>query len=261
MEGSPLRVALFAAGPVGLEVARFLGEAGDPPALLVLDEGDPGEMREAIAAAAGLPASRVLTSAEAETEEGVARMRAAVPDLGVLAWWPRLVREPVLSLPRLGLLNFHPSLLPYNRGKHYNFWALVEGAPFGVTLHWVDAGVDTGPIAFQAPLAVTWHDTGETLYHRAREAIVRLFRDSWPRIRAGDIPRLPQDPAVATSHRAAELEPASRVDLDGTYRGRELLNLLRARTFPPHPGAWFQDDDGVRWQVRVQIERVSPDGD
>ena len=59
-------------------------------------------------------------------------------DLGILAWWPRLIKEPLLSMPKNGYINTHPSLLPFNRGKHYNFWALVEQVPFGVSLHFID---------------------------------------------------------------------------------------------------------------------------
>ena len=45
-------------------------------------------------------------------------------DLGFLVWWPKIIGNPLLGLPRLGLINTHPSYLPYNRGKNYNFWAL-----------------------------------------------------------------------------------------------------------------------------------------
>jgi methionyl-tRNA formyltransferase len=52
-------------------------------------------------------------------------------DLGILAWWPKIVKQPLLNLPEKGFINTHPSMLPHNRGKHYNFWALIEEAPFG----------------------------------------------------------------------------------------------------------------------------------
>jgi methionyl-tRNA formyltransferase len=242
-----MRIALFATGAVGAQVASFLAEVTADVCCVAISPDDPHANE-----IAALSPSRVIDAADA------AALRDCTPDLGVLAWWPSILREPQLTTPHHGWLNFHPSLLPHNRGKHYNFWALIEEAPFGVTLHWVDSGVDSGDIAFQRELPVTWEDTGATLYERAQRAMVALFIDSWPAISAGDIPRIPQDPSAASFHRASELEAASRFDLDASYRGRELLNLLRARTFPPHPAAWFTED-GAKYEVRVEIAKVDDD--
>lgn len=85
----------------------------------------------------------------------------------ILAWWSYVLKENLIRIPRIGCLNFYPSFLPYNRGKHYNFWTIVEGNPFGVSQHSVDQGIDTGDIAYQSRIAKTWEDTGEALYHKA----------------------------------------------------------------------------------------------
>jgi methionyl-tRNA formyltransferase len=185
----------------------------------------------------------------------LAALRALAPDLIVLAWWPHVVQAELLAVPRLGTLNLHPSLLPHNRGKHYNFWNLVEDVPFGVSIHWVVPDVDAGDVAFQAPIEKSWEDTGGTLYGKAQEAIVRLFRESLPAIRAGRIPRRAQDLGAGSFHKARELEPASRIELDRSTTPRALLNLLRARTFPPHPAAWFSEG-GRAYEVRVSIRRA-----
>jgi len=241
-----VKLALFAGGAVGEQIAAFLARERAEVVCVAVAAGDP----HAEAIAAHFP-NRVIGAGDADA------LRASAPDLGVLAWWPHIVREPQLSIPRLGWLNFHPSLLPHNRGKHYNFWAIVEEAPFGVTLHWIDAGVDSGDIAFQRPLPVRWEDTGATLYEAAQKAMVALFEESWPAIRDGRIPRTPQ-PASGSFHRASELDAASRIDLEASYRARDLLNLLRARTFPPHPAAWFIDG-GERYEVRVEIRKADDD--
>ena len=66
-----------------------------------------------------------------------------------LAWWPKIVLDYIVDAPNVGVANFHPTFLPYDRGKNYVFWRLVEGTSFGVTLHFVDEGIDSGDIAFQ----------------------------------------------------------------------------------------------------------------
>lgn len=113
-------------------------------------------------------------------------------DLAFTLWWPKLVRQPLLQIPRRGCVNTHPSLLPHGRGKHSNFWMIVEEAPFGVTLHLLDEGVDTGPLIAQKAIPYGLEDTGETLYRAAKKAMPRLSRLCYKRIRTGDLNGRPQ---------------------------------------------------------------------
>jgi methionyl-tRNA formyltransferase len=191
-----------------------------------------------------------------ETNEKLADYLANTSiDLGVLAWWPNIIKPPLLNIPKLGFLNTHPSLLPHNRGKHYNFWAIVEEAPFGVSIHCVDSGVDSGDIVAQKRIAYDWCDNGGSLYKKAQIEMVTLFREAYPTLRRGELQRHPQDLKSGSFHKASELNTASRIDLDRKYTARELLNHLRARTFEGYPGCWFYDDDN-RYEVRIDIRRM-----
>lgn len=181
------------------------------------------------------------------------RALGLLPDLGILAWWPKVIEEDLLIAATHGFVNFHPSLLPYNRGKHYNFWAIVERAPFGVTLHFADKEVDSGDIIFQKSITYSWTDTGSTLYHKAQKEIVELFREHYPILRTLKIPRKKQDLSRGSFHRASELDQISRIDLEQSYNVRQLLNLLRARTFEGFPACWFEDE-GKKYEVRIQIK-------
>jgi methionyl-tRNA formyltransferase len=175
-------------------------------------------------------------------------------DLGLLAWWPKIIRAPLLSLPRRGFVNTHPSLLPYGRGKHYNFWSIVDRVPFGVSLHTVDEGIDSGGIVAQAELSYDWEDTGGSLHRKATEAMLKLVQETYPVLRKLDFAAQPQDLSSGTFHQASELEAASLIDLDKTYIARDLLNLLRARTFAGYPACVFSDGDAA-YEVRVDIKR------
>ena len=179
-------------------------------------------------------------------------------ELGILAWWPKIVPKAVFDIPAQGFINTHPSFLPWNRGKHYNFWALVELAPFGVSLHRVTENVDAGRVIAQKSIDYDWTDNGESLYQRAQNEMTSLFLEVWPELRAGKLIE-PTDKEnsepVGSVHYAEELDRASNISLDSSYLARDLLNLLRARTFPPHPGCWFEDE-GEFFQVRIEIERI-----
>jgi methionyl-tRNA formyltransferase len=175
-------------------------------------------------------------------------------DLGILAWWPKIVSSKILELAKSGFINTHPSLLPYNRGKHYNFWALVEQAPFGVSLHFVDEGIDSGDIVAQSTIPYDWEDTGESLYCKATDAMIELFKLTYPTLRSGFIERVPQNLNEGTLHYSKEIDLASHIHLDKNYSARHLINLLRARTFAGHPACYFEDN-GEEYEIKISIDR------
>lgn len=252
-----MNIALFAANAVGQEVAKIFNQHRESLVCLVLDSKNAGGANSGIIEQAGyVGAEHVFYSDQLYEEGTLSALRNLKLDLIILAWWPYIIKSELIGIPRLGCLNFHPSYLPYNRGKHYNFWALVEESPFGVSLHWITAGIDDGDIAFQKPIETSWEDTGASLFHKAQREIVGLFAEKFSEITRGEIPRIPQDLERGSFHFGKELEEASRIDLDASYTGRHLLNVLRARTFPPHPAAWFVDE-GEKYEVRVEIKKIS----
>lgn len=242
-----MKVLLFADGIVGEKIANHL-IAIYPDDLFAVATVVPNAITDACSSAG------VRTFAFDSEASIISEFTDSEIDLGILAWWPKLIRKPLIDLPRKGFINTHPSLLPYNRGKHYNFWALVEQAPFGVTLHEVNERVDAGGIVAQRAIPYDWTDTAEALYTKAQSAMVELFVEAYPKLRGGDFAAVPQDLSKGSFHRASELDEASHISLDRSYEARVLLNLLRARTFPGHPGCWFEDD-GQIYEVRVSITR------
>ncbi|HUM72449.1 MAG TPA: formyltransferase family protein, partial [Chloroflexota bacterium] len=89
---------------------------------------------------------------EAET---IAMLTAVAPDLICVSCFNQIFPPPLLALPRLGCLNVHPSPLPYFRGPSPLFWVFHEGQnETAVTVHFMDAGIDTGDIALQASLTL-----------------------------------------------------------------------------------------------------------
>lgn len=242
-----MKLVLFADGAVGLSIVRYLVDSFPQDIALVVTTQKNEIYSE-------LKAKDIPVSVFESAEDVMSRLSAGV-DLGILAWWPKILKSPLLELPQWGFINTHPSLLPYNRGKHYNFWALVEQAPFGVTLHRVDSGVDTGDIIAQQEIAYDWRDTGESLYFKAQTAMLGLFCETYPVLRKGDFDSIPQNKEISSCHISSEIDKASNIDLDRMYRGRDLLNLLRARTFNGYPGCWFEEDS-KRYEISIVIRMV-----
>jgi methionyl-tRNA formyltransferase len=253
MSETRARWAVFADGRVGLQILEILkDELPADVAAVVTVAGTPC----ADAARGAFAAACELTADELRSESGRARLKNAGADLFFLAWWPFVLKPDVLDLGQKYTLNMHPSLLPHGRGKDPNFWCLVEQRPIGVTLHHVSPAVDAGDIAFQRALPASWEDTGETVYARSQQALVALFKDVLPRLSSLDIPRIKQRLEDGSYHKRDELDPASAIDLDRQYLARDMLNLLRARTFKGHPGCRFSDGES-QYEVTVKITRTA----
>lgn len=249
-----MKIALFAAYKAGRLVSDQVLASGRLPSLVVTCPTDPHASALAQSwEAAGVP---VLPCASVNSAETIDILRKLAPDLCVLAWWPEIVKSPVLEIPARGWVNMHPSLLPWGKGKHGYYWSIVHDEPFGVSLHLIDAGIDSGAVLFQREVPVSWTDTGESLYHRSFTTIVDLFGDSWPLIAEGRLDPRPQDPRDGSYHWGREIEEHSRIDLDRTYTGRELLNILRGRTFWEGDSAWFSDQ-GKKFRAKLRIEEVT----
>ncbi len=250
---------VLASDYVGAAVVADLVTSGKPVKAVVVDGEDRGGFNEAIIRSAGAdPKIGLFTRTQFEAALARPRGDALTFDLGVLAWWPRIIGRNTVGLPRRGWINIHPSLLPRDRGTHPTFWCLANGGPCGVSLHAVDEGIDSGPVFAQEELALSWEDTGQSVYLRAREQAIQLFKKSFDAIYDGRLMATPQDKHRATAHKRHDIDEVSTIDLDAPTTARTIFNLVRARTFPPHPTATFRDGDRT-YSVRITIEETQAD--
>ena len=245
-------IILFANDFVGLECINYLviNHNEDIEAIVVQEKFS--ERNEAFLNSLNIKTFLFEKSEESEIIEFI---KGNEIDLIILSWWPKIITRELISSSKLGAINFHPSLLPFNRGKHYNFWNIVEDVDFGVTIHFVDEKIDTGDILFQRKIDKTWEDTGKTLYVKAQKEIIQLFTENYKKIRTGNFKRVKQNLNEGSFHFARELESASLINLDKNYLAKELLNLLRARTFPPHPGCYFLHEN-EKYEIQIKIKKI-----
>ena len=158
----------------------------------------------------------------------LAIMREQPPDLVVVAGLGRLLRPEEIAVPRLGILNVHPTLLPAYRGPSPSFWQLWDGVrETGVSIHLVAPGIDTGPVVAQARFALP---AGATLAEllagqlaHGPGALARAVGD----VLAGTARPVPQPSASPTrpARRPLAADAAPRVWLDADLD--EAWRLLR----------------------------------
>jgi methionyl-tRNA formyltransferase len=126
--------------------------------------------------------------------EIAAELRALSPDLGVAVAYGRILKPDVLAVPRLGTLNVHFSLLPKFRGAAPVQWSLARGETrTGVTLFWLDEGMDTGPILLQKATDVGPDEAAPELLARLTALGVDLLKTALDDLSAGKIARKPQE--------------------------------------------------------------------
>ena len=187
--------------------------------------------------------------------KGLAILEEIDPDYIIYVHFPYIVPKEVLQIPRVGVLNLHPALLPYNRGWHTPTWAILEGTPYGATLHFMSEELDTGDIIHQKELKVLPHDTADTLYQRVKHLELEVFREAWPSLLSGSPPRSPQRPTRGTFHKKTDLfsPEVQELNLDGRVRVRDLINRLRALTTNCIEEAAYFTLAGKRYRVQIRI--------
>lgn len=249
-----MRLILFLNNWGGWQVAKWLHARREEVVGVVVQPESDQRFAAEILKELDLPPDRVWRAPQLRTPETVSRIRDLRPDLGISAWFGYLLKPDLLGVFGTGCINLHAAYLPWNRGWHTNVWPILDGSPAGITIHFIDPGVDTGDLIAQRKIPVTPIDTGGSLHQKLTMGMVDLFMETWPSVRGGTCTRTPQDHSNATKHKRADLAALDQIDLEKEYAGRDLLNLLRARTYPPYPAAYFVEQDR-RTYVRVQFYR------
>lgn len=206
---------------------------------------------KAIALQHGLP---VFQPKRMSTRESVEQLRALAPDIGILAAYGQILRQPVLDVPPLGILNIHASLLPRWRGAAPIPAAILAGdAETGATIMKVVLALDAGPTLGAVRVPITGADTTATLTPAVAEAGADLLLRLLPRYAAGGLTPVPQDESLVTY--APELrKDDGRID----WRTETAEHIARkVRAYNPWPSA-FTTLDGQRLRI---LEGVALAGD
>ena len=121
-------------------------------------------------------------------------LEALRPEIGVSFGYRFILKPAEIARFPAGIANIHISLLPWNRGADPNLWSVLEDTPKGVSIHWIDAGIDTGDVLAQREVAFGPSETLRTSYDRLVLEAVALFSESWPAIASGALKARPQPP-------------------------------------------------------------------
>lgn len=117
-----------------------------------------------------------------------------------------ILKKEVLDKFQQKAINVHISLLPWNRGADPNLWSFLENTPKGVTIHYLDSGIDTGDILIQEEIYFTPEETLKTTYETLANIAENLLKKNWLDIRNGKIqPR--HQTSGGSYHRLCDKKP------------------------------------------------------
>jgi methionyl-tRNA formyltransferase len=214
-------------------------------------EGRPLDPIKEYALEQGLP---VHQPASYKDPQVWAQMASHEADLCVMAYVLLLVPEAALNVPKLGSIQYHPSLLPWHKGPSSINWPIIMGKEkTGLTIFWPDNGLDTGPILLQKEVDIGPDDTlGSIYFDKLFPLGVEAMLESIEMVRDGTAPREAQDPEDGSYEGWCRKE---NVEIDWNKGSDEVYNLIRGAN--PQPGAWttFNGDE-----IRLFDSRKSIDG-
>ncbi|MBU1031638.1 methionyl-tRNA formyltransferase [Patescibacteria group bacterium] len=170
------------------------------------------------------------------------KIREINPEIIFCIGGTQIIPKKVLDIPKIGCLNLHPALLPKYRGRFSTVHAIFNGEKYtGVTAHWMDEGIDSGPVIFQKRIKIDKNDTAKSLYDKFTKEGSILFAkivDLW--LKGQKIISTPQNEKQATFY--LKTLP-NNGEINWNWDGGKILRFIKAMIFEPFPPATFKIGD------------------
>lgn len=235
----------------GLELLKRLLAAGESPRLAYILEEDRHEQERRCSEIAELCTAHSIPHRITKKvgASSVVEISTLEPDLIAVMGWRSIIPPEILRIPRFGCVNLHDALLPAYRGFAPINWAIINGeSRTGVSLFYLDEGMDSGPIIAQRQITIGPNDTAADVYARVTRASVDLMAEYVPMLVRSKLPAEPQDEAAATYTCSRSPEDGL---IDWSARTRQIYDLVRALAYP-YPGAFTVLDTArlTIWKAR-----------
>lgn len=163
--------------------------------------------------------------------------------------WSNLIKKKILKVAPMGIVGFHPALLPNNRGRHPLIWAKVLGLKkSGNTFFFMDEGADTGDIISQKSFKITNEDDASSLYSKMVELALIQIPELHDQLKSGKYIRISQNKNLGNSWRKRSVKDGV---IDFRLSTQQICNLVRALT-APYVGAHItiKNNNFTVWKVK-----------
>ncbi|NWG01794.1 MAG: methionyl-tRNA formyltransferase [Syntrophaceae bacterium] len=227
-----MRIIIVGQGPFGEKVLEAFIQRGEEVVGVFSPPGNRGEAMGALAEKSRIPSFRPNLMKDPEVYDTYVNLR---PELAILAFVTDILPEKLLGVPSLGTICYHPSILPRHRGASAINWAIIQGdSRTGLTILWVEKGIDTGPILLQKEIEIQPDETtGAVYFNKLFPMGIDAILEAVELIKMGKAPRIPQDESKATYEPPCDDRVAS---VNFEKPAKDIYNLIRG--CDPQPGAY-----------------------
>ncbi len=249
-----MKIVLLLTGELGINILSFLSESREEitGAITLKDQDD--IFKDKIKSICN---HNSITYVEVDKNENILPVLQKMESEIVLSvYWPNILKKEVIDLPEIGIINFHLSFIPFNRGSNPNVWPIIEGTPAGVTLHFIDEDIDSGQIICQREVEVSITDTAGSLYEKLILEMTEMFKSEWPAIKNREFELKKPNLDQGSIHYRNQFKTLDKINLDEEILPLNLINHLRAKTFEGKKGAYFIYE-GKRIFVTINLEAES----
>src|SRR6266568_476444 len=235
-----MRVVFIGTGGIGVPALQALLRSGEHQLTGVVTQPDrpagreqriePSTIKKALIGTK-MP---ILQPARIKDRQSIKEIRALLPDVIVVMAYGQILPRTILKTPSLACLNLHASLLPRHRGAAPIQAAIASGdSETGITVMYMDEGLDTGDILLQRKIDILPTETGGSLHDRLGQIAPDALLESLQLLAKEIAPRIPQNNALATYAPKLNRDDGK---IDWAERGEVIERKIRA--FNPWPGAF-----------------------
>jgi methionyl-tRNA formyltransferase len=182
-------------------------------------------------------------------------IKALAPDIVFCLGWSHMLKRELLEIAPKGVVGFHPSALPKNRGRHPLTWALVLGLDETATsFFFMEEKADSGELISQHMIPITPNDDAMTLYQKVIEAALEQLEELLPLLEAGQVLRWKQDHRLSNTWRKRGLPDGK---IDWRMSAESIHNLVRGLARPYIGAHFLRNTEVVRvWRCEVVPHRA-----
>ena len=228
-----MKIVIFGCQQIAVDVIKYLSTLDDVSLPLVITYELPLDQTYGYESVIKLCEGKNIKviNPKSVNKDVIQKIIEISPDIILSIYYRKIFPKELINMPNLGCINIHPSALPYYRGPVPTAWAIENGeTQFGITIHYMDEGIDTGDILIQEKYAINDEETGYELYTRAMTLGFDLFRNNFKKIIDGEIKATPQ-----IGKGSYYGKKNGRYTIDWKKSIKNILGLIRVHSKPFNP--------------------------
>lgn len=247
-----MRYAFAGDRKISVNILKFIISKGYRPLALFVSSDSKQSHADELIKISGLNSSQIFKGKSINDISINKKLNALNLDYIFGIHFPYIISKKTLDIPNIGFLNLHPAYLPYNKGWNTPSWAILDNTPYGATLHFMSEELDKGDIICQEKISIESSDTANSLYQTVLDKEFDVFIKSFEMILSLNPKRIKQK-AIGTSHNKKDLKTIQKIDLKKQYKGKALINLIRALTTNDITESAYFIENGIKNHIQISI--------